>query len=419
MRMFSQLLVLVAFGAVGPLAADTTFSGHIKYQWQGAEYPGDSLFEPIVGDHGFDQAADVRLKLNWRKGRWGVNADYQFIGQHGDLTEANRDLPGLAGLNGGLPEDDARLVTLSWQLTDDGRSAATHRFDRLHLDYIGDRTVVRVGRQAVSWGNGLLYNPLDFLNPFDPATVDKEYKTGDDMVYGQYLRDSGDDIQALWVGRRNPITGRVEDDVQSTAVKYHGFIGAQEYDVLIARHFDDWVLGIGGITNLGAAVWRGDISLTYHERDTSSDTELSAVTSLSYSWVSFGKNVNGVLEYFYNGFGESGGDYSGLAANEALLERVSRGELFTLGQHYLAASAAVEVTPLVNITPNVFVNLNDPSALFQLVGQYDMAQNWQLLGAVNIPIGPNGSEFGGIDSGVPDQFLSNRWSVFAQVAWYF
>ena len=37
-----------------------------------------------------------------------------------------------------------------------------HRLDRLYLAHASDTTVVKIGRQAISWGNGLIYNPVDF-----------------------------------------------------------------------------------------------------------------------------------------------------------------------------------------------------------------------------------------------------------------
>ena len=276
--------------------------------------------------------------------------------------------------------------------------------------------VARVGRQAVSWGNGLIYTPMDFFNPFDPAAVDKEYKTGDDMLYGQYLRQNGDDFQAVWVVRRD-INGDVSSDVNSIAAKYHGFAGEKEYDLLIATHFDDNIVGVGGISNAGGAVWRGDITLT----DTQTDNVFSLVTSLSYSWVSWEKNVSGILEYFYNGFGIDDGNYSpaALANNPDLVERIVRGELFTLGRHYVVASAMIEITPLWLLTPNAFVNLSDGSMLAQLVSSYDIKQDWQLLAALGIPVGPAGTEFGGIESGVPGKTFSTGLNLFAQLAWYF
>ena len=394
--------------------AETKFNGHIKYQWLAAAYPSNSLFQIDLNESSFDQFADLRFRFTGTTGSWSLNADYQFIGQYGDQVEASRK-PLLSEFINGLPSDDRRFMDLDDELTDNGRVRSIHRFDRLHLSYSGERAVIRIGRQAISWGNGLIYNPLDFFNPFDPSAVDTEYKTGDDMVYGQYLFNNGDDVQAVWVGRRDPLTDDLDNELNSSAIKYHGFIGSHEFDLLYAEHFDDRIYGVGAIFNIGGAILRGDISATETDRSTT----ISAVTSLSYSWVSFGKNISGILEYFYNGFGETGSDYSGLNNNLELVERLARGELFNIGRQYIAGAATVELTPLVNITPTLFFNLHDSSTLLQITGQYDLYQNWQLLAAVNVPFGPDGSEFGGIDTAIDNRFLSNDWSFFAQLAWYF
>ena len=74
---------------------------------------------------------------------------------------------------------------------------------------------------------------------------------------------------------------------------------------------------------------------------------------------------------------------------------------------------------MINVTPNLFYNLGDNSALAQLVVQWDMAQDWQLLGALNLPIGPAGTEFGGLELEGEDLDLGAGPGVFAQVAFYF
>ncbi|MCK4706588.1 MAG: hypothetical protein KAT90_14005, partial [Gammaproteobacteria bacterium] len=101
------------------------------------------------------------------------------------------------------------------------------------------------------------------------------------------------------------------------------------------------------------------------------------------------------------------------------VERFNRGELFTLGRQYIAASALIEITPLWILTPNVFININDHSFLTQLVSSYDLKQNWQLQTALSIPGGEPGTEFGGIDSGIVDKKLSTDLSLYVQLAWYF
>ena len=237
------------------------------------------------------------------------------------------------------------------------------------------------------------------------------------MLYGQYLFAYCSDLQGVGVVRRDPVTGEVEQDQSSFAFKYHGFIGMNEFDLLAAEHYDDRVLGAGGSMDLSGAVLRGDVTWT----ETDTQDVFSAVASLSYSWIWGEKNVSGLLEYYYNGFGQSGGDYApeSLALNPDLLRRVERGEVFTLARHYLAASATIEMSPLFMLIPNVFFNIEDPSALFQLVAQYDWKQNLQVLGAVNLPIGASGTEYGGIETPVEGLYFSTGPSLFAQLAFYF
>ena len=419
LNLASLLYLPLALALTTTAIADTDIfrGGHAKYQFQLNTFPDDSLFLDYLDSPTIDQYGDVRLKFDWKKDKLQIAADYQLIAGHGDgLTLAN-SLPGNLLVSASVPTDKYRLFDLTKVISENSDSVLLQRLDRLYVGLTGKNTVVRVGRQAVSWGNGLIYTPMDFFNPFDPAAVDKEYKTGDDMLYGQYLKQSGDDLQAVWVIRRDE-NGDVSNDVDSIAAKYHGFFGDKEYDLLIAQHFDDNVLAIGGISDLGSALWRGDITFT----DTQTDNVASLVTSLTYSWIGLGEhNISGVVEYFYNGFGQADGDYSpaALASNPDLVERLVRGELFTLGRHYIALSAMIEITPLWLVTPNVFINAGDGSFLAQVTTSHDIKQDIQVLAALNVPVGAAGTEYGGIDSGIPGKQLSTGPGVFAQLAWYF
>jgi hypothetical protein len=328
--------------ATSAIASTDLFTGgHAKYLFLLNTFPDDSIFRDVIDSPSVDQFGDLRLKFGWQKDSVKLVTDYQLLAGKGDGFVLASSLPGNVLIPERIPTDRFRLMDLTHVISESSDSEIAHRLDRLYVDITSTNAVARIGRQAVSWGNGLIYTPMDFFNPFDPAAVDKEYKTGDDMVYGQYLRNNGDDLQGVWVIRRD-VNGDVSSDVNSIAAKYHGFVGEREYDLLIATHFDDNILGVGGISNVGGAVWRGDITLT----DTQTDEVFSLVTSLSYSWIGWNKNISGILEYFYNGFGIDDGDYSpaALAINPGLVERVVRGELFTLGRHYimlLSTSATV------------------------------------------------------------------------------
>ncbi len=394
------------------------FGGHTKGRIIAQEYPANSIFNELTGSHSRDLESVLRLNFEADKDPWSLQASYQLFSLYGDRIEYSRDLPAVSPLVfDRLPNDRRRLFDLTTELQDDGKFAALHRLDRLWAGYSSEKTVLRFGRQAITWGNGFFYSPMDIVNPFDPAAIDTEYKAGDDMLYGQYLRNNGDDTQAAVVFRRNIVTNDVDSDESTTAIKYHGIAGDSEFDILLGQSYGDPTIGFGGNRSVGGAVWRGDLVVT----DTGDSTVAQIVVNLSYSWLWRGKNMSGVLEVYHNGFGQRGGNYdpSSLAGNPELLQRLARGELYTLGRDYLALSTTIEMTPLWTLTPNLFTNLADGSALLQLVSQNNLGDNLTFLGALNLPIGPDGSEYGGIETGEPGQFFSTGPGVFAQIAWYF
>jgi len=403
--MRTSVALLLIFAAANLLADDTgyEFNGHTKLRLIGQWYPADSVFTADAGSESLDLESDLRLNFSASNGRWRFDTAYQLFALHGDTVAS--------------PNDDRRLFDLSDVIHEEGRTIVAQRLDRLWVGYANDKAVVRFGRQALSWGNGLFYAPMDLVNPFNPAAIDTEFKSGDDMLYMQYLRDSGDDLQAAIVFRRDPISGDVESDQATATLKYHHFAGDKEYDILIGDSYGDTVLGIGAAGSVGGAILRADLVVT----DTSGETYVQVVSNLSYSWSWGGKNVSGAVEYYFNGFGQHDSQYdpASLAQNPDLLERLSRSELFTAGRNYLAGSMMIELLPLWSVTPTLLVNASDPSALLQLMSSYSLSDNMTFLGSINLPIGPNGSEIGGAEAVVPGQYRSIDWGVFAQLAWYF
>lgn len=385
------------------------YGGHGKLNTESVWYPEDSLFRDLEGANSTGFEGELRLTANMRRGGWSFAADYQVIGRH--------RTPGEPAAIASRPDDRRRWFDLTSVVDESADGTLLQRLDRLAIGWTGERTVVRFGRQALSWGNGIFYTPMDLVNPFDPAAVDTEYKAGDDMLYLQLLRANGDDAQAAAVVRRDPRSGDVEPGQSTVALKYHGFSGDYEYDVLLAESYDDAVAGFGVSRAFGGAAWSADIVLT----DSADDTFVQVVTNLGYSWVAADRNMTGVVEYFFDGAGLDGPPYdpTALAGRPALASRIQRGQSFSLGRHYLAANMAVEVSPLWQVSTTLLGNLRDPSVLLQLTSTVSISDNLAALVTVSVPTGTDGSEFAGIDAGIPGRYLARRAAVFAQIAWYF
>ncbi len=406
--------LLASAAAAG--AAPFELTGHLKSRLLGATFPSDSVFRDLGDATAIDAGADMRLNFAAGRGRWSFDGAWQLFAAYGDTVALERRLLADGLAPGPPPGDDRRLFDLFDTLRDDGRFNAVQRVDRLAVSYATATTVLRAGRQALTWGNGFFYAPLDVVNPFDPAAVDTEFKAGDDMLYGQYLKANGHDVEAAVVLRREPVSGDVRADEATAAVRYNGLAEDGEYQLMLARNYGDALIGLGGNRALGGAVWRADLAVSE-----AGDWTTEFVTNLSYSWQWWGRNVSGVVEYYFNGFGLHDGRYgpAELASAPELTARLTRGQSFTVGRHYLAGGITVEVTPLTLVTPNLFANLGDKSALLQLVVQHSLGDNLTFLGALNLPVGPRGSEYGGLESPLPGRYFSRSAALFAQLAWYF
>ena len=416
-----SLFALLTFFFCLDVSADSwLLSGHTKYQFLYNTFPDESLFRDFAGANTDDHSLDIRFMTGHRKNHFDFNADYQLITLYGESLASFNSFSFLPITPAAVINDDRRLLDLTHTLNDGDRHAIIHRLDRLNMGYTRENIVLRIGRQAVSWGNGLMYSVMDIFNPFDPTAIDKEYKTGDDMLYSQYLQGNGHDWQLIYVARRDINSGHIESGSASQALKYHGFISTNEYDLLLAQHYEDNVIGLGGSGNLADAVWRADVTINFLDDNTAEDdTVTSLASSISYSWIAWNTNFSGHLEYFYNGFGLREEEYDQLLNKLPLLQRLQRGELFTISKHYLALSSTVELTPLLLLTPNLFVNLKDHSSMLQLVMQYNWLQNLQLTGALNIPSGSDDTEYGGIETHIDDKLLSTGPGLFLQLGWYY
>ncbi|HPX12622.1 MAG TPA: hypothetical protein PKW20_10075, partial [Syntrophales bacterium] len=129
------------------------------------------------------------------------------------------------------------------------------------------------------------------------------------------------------------------------------------------------------------------------------------------------KNVYGFLECFWNGLGKD--DYAEALEDPRILERLERGDLFTLGKLYLAGHVQVELHPLWNVYVTAVNNLRDPSGLIEPRVVWDAATSLRFtLGAI-LPWGRTGSEYGGFPAGNGLYVYGPEEQVFLWGTYYF
>ena len=320
--------------------------------------PAEDLLRAQLGAHFSDASLDLRSLYEVTDSGWEMAIHHQVIYRRGDLLKVGQSQGD--SLNSLPTGDDARAFDFSWNLDSGDAHSLIHRFDRASLGWSNAAWRVRVGRQALSWGNGLVFQPVDVLNPFSPVAVDTEYKPGDDMLLIERRLAGGQELQAIGVARRGD-QGEVSADAGSYGLRWHSPIGESDLELFAMRHYEENMLGLGFSQPVGELLIRSDLVVT---KTRAGAHRISGVinSDATFSWGD--TLVNLWIEYFHNGFGEDRPRLDNL--RQALAERLARGELTTTGKHYLAISAGFTPDLRWNYGGLVLANIDDASMLAQL-----------------------------------------------------
>ncbi|BCS98264.1 hypothetical protein DSLASN_38960 [Desulfoluna limicola] len=411
-------LMAVVFWVTVPRASQAIsvdVGGLVKASARGVRYdPGDVR---AVQDSSDDLESTAGFRLTSRtqlSDALSLEVDYELIREGGEVTKRYSDLEG-GGLSipgrGGGDSDRFRWFDLTSEIDSSSYHTTTHRLDRLSLNWELRQADIRIGRQAVTWGGGLLFNPMDLVNPFSPTDTLRDYKTGDDLASLRYTHGGGYELQVIARPGRNAVSGEVTSEASTVASKLHGIYGTLEADILVARNRGYGVSGVGVSGYAGDAAWRYDLVVSDEN-----DGTLSTVANMDLSWVAWNKNWYGLLEFYHNGYGTT--DYGDALTDEASLDRLARGEVFTLGKNYVATRLQVEVHPLVNLAMTAITNIDDPSGLLQPTLVWDARDNVRLDAGALIPWGGGETEYGGFS--LPDgNSLASACEITLRGTWFF
>lgn len=399
---------LFSFGAYAQ--TDDGVHGRLELQDAVSFNRPDSLDAALGTEDHNDGLANLRLTWDPSWGSWSLDFHYLVTAQDGEDVGLARDETGL------LTIPPSTWLNLTDTFVDRGATIAQQGIDRLSLSYSTPDFVVRVGRQALTWGSGIVFRPMDLFDPFSPVATDTEFKPGTDMLYAQYLFGDGSDLQFIAVPRSTVLNGAPDSNESSFALHYHGTIAGFETTGLLARDHGDWTGALGVTGPLEGASWNVEILPTAVRQG---PTLVSVLGNVTDAVTFFDRNATVFAEYFHNGFGVVG-DATVATLPPALRDRLARGELFNTRRDYLAGGLTLEYSPLLTLTPTVIADLNDQSLYLLAAADWSLSNDLVLIVGAQAPLGPRGSEFGGLPLAPGNPIaLSPPAQLYVQLRQYF
>ena len=400
----------LALAAPGASAGD--LGGRIALGFSHSSAAADSQSALIGGTERSDTMLDARLIWEHRKGAFSAELHYDYTLLDGPGADIDRAIRAMMP-----PAGPGNLFTLQATLQDGAGRHAEHRIDRLWLGWSGPSLVLRAGRQAITWGAGTAFHPMDVIAPFAPTATDTEYKPGTDMLYAQWLMPSGADLEAIAVPRRAMPGGSVSADASTFGLRWRGEIGAFGLEAIAARDRGETTAGLGLSGALGGASWNLELVPTW---PAAGAARMSALANISTSIPMAGGSALLSAEYFHNGFGTETAGLSLDALPPDLAARLQRGQLFTLGRDYLALGGSIPLSELTSLRLGSILNLGDGSSIHTLELNLSLSDNTALQIGARLPAGARGTEFGGLPlSGGTAPHLGPDRSIYLTLRQYF
>lgn len=369
-----------AFAADSPWSAEV--HGDLKTFFT-ASFPYEHTLMPEdpSGQGVFDNRMKAKLKYS----------DLFKAEVHHTTTAITEAAASGLGTSTGVGLQAPEVLDLSWKM--DGEDLVLRgRIDRLYASYTPDGLGVTLGRQPISFGNALLFTPLDLVNPFTPAVIDQEYKPGVDALridaYPGF--SSKVTLAAAYAGSWDP-EGLVLAAYGQTTV------GVTDLGFFAGSVRADGVLGTSIVTSIGAVGVSSDITVTLPADD--ADPFVRGTVGLLWRP---GANTTINAEAYVQTIGATRAeDYLGTTVDP----RFERGEIWLMGTAYLGIAVSQQITPTLTGSVAAIGNVLDPSAFLSPNLAWSVAGNTDFVIGGFVGLGARPDDLEATDLFAPDGSL--------------
>lgn len=262
------------------------------------------------------------------------------------------------------------------------------RLYRAQMQFAFGDTDLRIGRQRIAWGTGRFWSPLDLLNPFNPVALERDERLGVDAVLLEHKFGPVTRAAVVYAPRHIANEG-------SRALQWHDNAGGVDYSVTAGHIRGDEVVGLDLAGQAAGAGLRAELT---RGRPRADQAYVRALLGIDYA---FANTLTLSAEFYRDGSGARNAAAYDFAA-------VTSGSRQTLARRYLGVQAGYEITPLLKLSAELILNLDDGSRVVAPRISYSIRPNLDAS---------LGSQWFGGAAGT--EYARPPNVAYAQVKWFF
>jgi hypothetical protein len=219
------------------------------------------------------------------------------------------------------------------------------------------------------------YSPADLFNTVGPVALEYEERIGVDAFNLNYSPSAFGGINIV-------AAPSAEDEDAAFGIRAYQKFGNYDWSVIIARVFERDVYGFAFDGYIKGAGFRGEV--TYEKNDAERKYTRAAL-GLDYT---FTEKLYGLVEHIYNG----GADDNDLYAISSSFETARN--ILSLKQQLTGIWLQYKITPLLEWNNYTVYDWEGKSVVYNPELKYNVSQNLDLSGGVQLYWGNEDSEFG-------------------------
>lgn len=290
---------------------------------------------------------------------------------------------------------DAGYVNLTKAWSEGPNGVFYTNVDRLFANVEMGKWNVRVGRQRINWGIGMVWQPNDIFNSFNYLNFNYPERPGSDAIRAQYYTGYTSSLDIAY---------KIDNQERSTYAMKYGF-NYWNYDWQVmggVMNQEYYVAGLGWSGDIKGAGFSGEAS---YFSPMTSDTTLkeTLLVSISVNYT-FANSLYFTLSGLYNSKGttdKAGRGFFSLVDNISALD-------YTLSKAQLFGQVSYPLTPLINVDISSIVNPFDGSFYLGPAVNFSLTENVSFYVIAQTFFGSGGTEYGDFGQ-----------MYFGQISWNF